>query len=128
MSGRSIPFGRDPHLVEHGGLVLFSVDVSRVHGYVRFNVFGGSRQQDGTLAGTVELYDGNGQGRASTNHIMLLRPGQAGAPVALPSGRFYPVLPSDLITMADMVLVVASDPIYPRGSIVLGDQDSDYGR
>lgn len=102
LNGAPVPFGRDPALVGWRGLVLPSTRVSRVHGFFRYNPAGE----------TVEVYNGDGHGKPSTNQVYRIRPGQQlGTPIV--PGRFTPVEAGDLMSVVDYAILVTHDPQHP---------------
>jgi hypothetical protein len=112
INGKAVPFGSDARLADMGGVVLESNRVSRVHGFFRFNPFGGPANLDGTRAGSLEVYDGNGRGRPSTNHIFLQSPQQPiGIPIA--PGAFRTFAADDQLTFADYHVKVIVDSAPP---------------
>ncbi len=106
-SGAPIPFGREAALARIGGLVLPAPDVSRIHGFFRFNPLAGE--------GSVEVYSGNGMGRPSTNPLFRIRPGQILGSPLLP-GQFTPLEAGDLVTVAAYSALVTHDAQHPRHS------------
>lgn len=116
LNGKPVPFGSDPSLAGQGGLVVNLQGVSRIHGWVRFNPFGGHLRPDGTPQGSIEIYDGNGQGRASTNHIYLEGPGHD--QVQLAPGSFQPITLQDVVKVCDHAIVISVDAAHPMYSLL----------